>query len=145
MQNGATFIQKLTPGFKHHMRSSDNFRQAMESLKSWNSMGYFCPKTTFLQLKHYIQRIYLTLFSTTCVKIYQIPFVIFEIISYFSRYNSSVFFSSNITYYLQKQPIKVQIFRLSTACVKIHQSPYVIFQTKSFFFKVWTTLQCNER
>ena len=34
LQNGATFIQKLTPGFKHHMRKLDNFRQAVESPKS---------------------------------------------------------------------------------------------------------------
>ena len=96
-------------------------------------MGYFCPKNTFLQLKH-IQRIYL------------ISPVIFETISHFSRHNSSVFFSSNITYFLQKQPIKVQIFRLSTARVKVHQIPHVIFQTKSqFFFKVWIFLQCHER
>ena len=51
--------------------------------------GYFCLKTAFLQLRH-IQKIYLTLLSTTCVKIHQIPYVIFETISHFSRYNSSV-------------------------------------------------------
>ena len=66
LQNGAKFIQKLTPGFKNHMRNLDNFRQA----KSRNSMGSFCPKNTFLQLKHYIQRIYLTLLSTACVRIH---------------------------------------------------------------------------
>ena len=38
-------------------------RQAVESPKSWNSMGYICLKTTFLHLKHYSQ-IYLTLLST---------------------------------------------------------------------------------
>ena len=102
LQNGAKFIQELTPGFKNHMRNLDNFRQAVETPKNWNSMGYICPKNTFLQLKHYIQRIYLTLLSTTCVKIHQIPYVIFETISHFSRHNSSVFFSSNITYFLQK-------------------------------------------
>ena len=32
----------------------DNFRQAVESPKSWNLMCYFLPKNTFLQLKHYI-------------------------------------------------------------------------------------------
>ena len=56
------------------MRNLDNFREAVESPKSWNSMGYFCPKNTFLQLKH-IQRIYLTLLSTTYVKIHQIPYI----------------------------------------------------------------------
>ena len=40
-------------------------------------IGYFCPKNTFLQLRH-IQRIYLTLFSTTCAKIRQMTYVIFE-------------------------------------------------------------------
>ena len=91
LQNGAKFIQKLTPGFKNHMRNLSNFRQAVESPKSWNLMG-FCPKNTFLQLKDYIERIYLTLLSTTCVKIHQITYVIFETISHFSRHNSSVFF-----------------------------------------------------
>ena len=76
-QDGAKFKQKLTPGFKNHMKNLDNFRKAVESPKSWNPMGYVCQKSTFLQLKHYIQRIYLTLLSITCVKIHQIPYVIF--------------------------------------------------------------------
>ena len=59
-------------------------------------------KNTFLQLKYYIQRIYLTLLSTTCVKIHQITYAMFETISYFSQHNSSVSFSSSITYFLQK-------------------------------------------
>ena len=82
-------------------------------------MGYFCLKNRFIQLKHYVQRIYPTLFSTTCVKIHQIPYAIFEIISHISRHNFSVFFSSDITYFLQKYQIKVQIFRLFTARIKI--------------------------
>ena len=70
-------MQKLTPGFKNQMRNLDNFRQAVESPKSWNSMGYIGPKNTFLQLKH-TQRIYLILLLTTCVKIHQIPNVILK-------------------------------------------------------------------
>ena len=104
------------------------------------------PKNIFLQLKHYIWGIYLTLLSTTCLKTHQITYVIFETISHFLRNNSSIFFSSNITYFLQKQPIKFQIFRLFFARVKVHQIPHVIFQTKSqFFFKVWIFFQCYER
>ena len=34
LQNGVKFIQKLTPGFKNHIRNLDNFRQAVESPKS---------------------------------------------------------------------------------------------------------------
>ena len=56
-------------------------------------MSYIFPKNTFLQLKHYIQRIYLTVLSTSCVKIHQIPDVIFETISYFSRHGLSVLFT----------------------------------------------------
>ena len=37
-------MQKLTPGLKNHMRNLANFRQAVESSKSWSWMGYFCPK-----------------------------------------------------------------------------------------------------
>ena len=31
MQNGTKFLQKLTPDFKNHMKSLDNFTQAVES------------------------------------------------------------------------------------------------------------------
>ena len=54
-------------------------------------MGYY-PKNTYFQLKHYTQSIYLTLLSTTCVKIHQITYVIFETISHFSRHNAAVSF-----------------------------------------------------
>ena len=130
------------------MRNLDNLREPVESPKSWNSIGYICPKNTFLQLKHYIQRIYLTLFSTT-VKIYQIPYVIFETISHFSRHKLSLFYLlkhyillKEISY--QKHPMR--IFRFSTIRVKIYQVIHDIFQTKSeFFFKVWITLQSHGR
>ena len=44
-------------------RNFDNFKQAVESPKRWNAMGYICLKSTFFHLKHYLQ-IYLTLLST---------------------------------------------------------------------------------
>ena len=50
-----------------------------------------CLKTVFLHLKHYLQ-IYLTLFSTTCLKVYQIPYVVFETVSHFTRKNSPILF-----------------------------------------------------
>ena len=31
LQNGPKFIQKLTPGFKNHMRNLSNFRREVES------------------------------------------------------------------------------------------------------------------
>ena len=53
----------MTPDFKNQMRNLDNFRQAVESPKSWNSMDYICLKTIFHHLKHCLQ-IYVTLLST---------------------------------------------------------------------------------
>ena len=79
-QNGAKLLQKLRPCFKNHMRNLDNFRQAVESPKSWNKMDYFCRKNTFLRLQHYIPKIYLTLLSATWVKIHQNTYVVFETI-----------------------------------------------------------------
>ena len=124
-----SLYKQPTRGLKNHMRNLDNYRQAVESPKSpksWNLMGYFCLKITFLQLKH-IQRIYPTLLSTSCVKIHQMTYVIFETICKTPLY------------------IKVKIFRLATAPIKIHKIPHVIFGTKGqFFFKLCITLQCHE-
>ena len=53
----------MIPDFKNQMRNLDNFRQAVENPKSWNSMGHICQKTTFDHLKHCLQ-IYVTLLST---------------------------------------------------------------------------------
>ena len=88
-----SLYKKLTPGLKNHMRNLDNFREAVDSHKSWNLMGYFCPKNTFLQLKHYLPKIYLTLLSTTCVKFIKLLMSFLKpYISHFSRHSSSVFF-----------------------------------------------------
>ena len=38
MQNGAKFIQKLTPGLKYQTKNLDNFKKPGESPKNWNSM-----------------------------------------------------------------------------------------------------------
>ena len=56
LQNRAKFIQKLTPGFKNHMRNFDNFRQAVESSKKWNLMDKFWPKNTFVQKMHSLDK-----------------------------------------------------------------------------------------
>ena len=44
LQNGPKFIQKLTPGFKNHLRNLSNFRREVESPKSCNSMGFCVQK-----------------------------------------------------------------------------------------------------
>ena len=54
LQNGAKFIQKLTTGFKNHMKNLDNFSKAMQNLKSRKLMGFFCPKNTAKRLRGFI-------------------------------------------------------------------------------------------
>ena len=61
------------------------------------------------------------------------------------RNNYPVRFSSNFICCYQKEPIKVQIFRLSTVLMKINQIFYVTFKTTSqFSFKYCITLQCYD-
>ena len=90
------------------------------------------------------------------MKVHPIPHIIFEIkkagciqILHCCLVSSKIaplqFFSSNLIYFLQKYPIKIQVFKLFTARVKVHQITYLAFQIKSpFSFKVWITLQCNQ-
>ena len=55
LQSGAKFIQKLTPGFKNHMRNLNNFRQAVESPKSWNLIGFCFQKNKNPSAKTYTE------------------------------------------------------------------------------------------
>ena len=114
LQNGAKLIKKLTPGFKKRTKNLDSFRQAVQIQKSWNLMSHFCPKNTFFQLKHYIQRMYLILVSITCAKIHQIFYVIIETNSPFERHNSSAFFKLKNCILSTKDAHKVQIFHCNT-------------------------------
>ena len=78
LQNGAKFIQNWL------QISKIIWGIWITSDKQWKVQKFkiqsatFVGKNTFLQLKHYIQRIYLTLLSTTYVKLHQIPLVIFK-------------------------------------------------------------------
>ena len=84
-QNDAKVLQKLTSGFKNHMRNLDNFTQAVES-SELKFDGLLLSKKYITSARHYITKIYLTLLSISCVKIHQITYVIFETIyqSYFT-------------------------------------------------------------
>ena len=74
----------------------------------WNLMGCFCPKNTFLQLEHDIPKIYLTLLSTTCAKIHQITYVIFETIykSFFTTQLLCTFLAQTLHTFYKSCPSK---------------------------------------
>ena len=127
------------------MRNLDNLRQAVESPKSLNLMGYFCPKNTLLQLEHYIPKIYLTLLSTTCVKIHQITHVIFETIYklFFTQF-LCIFLAQTFHTFYKSSPPKCKFSDFPLLGLKF--TKFLIFQTKSqFFLKVWIFFQCHER
>ena len=52
-------------------------------------------------------------------------------------------FRSNVIYFAQKKPVKVEILRTSSFQIKVHQT-FVIFETNQFFFKFCTSPQCHE-
>ena len=94
LQNGAKFIQKLAPSFKlGQLQTNSGKSKNLKFYRLLLSKKYICLKNTFLQLKH-MQMIYLTLISTTCVKICPIICVIFETINHFSRHNHSSSFQT---------------------------------------------------
>ena len=108
----------------------------------------FCPKNTFLQLKHYIQRIYLTLLSTTCVKIHQITYVIFETIykSFFTTQFLCIFFAQTLHTFYKSSPSKCKFLDFPLLGLKFTNFLMSFFQLKGqFFLKVWIFFQCHKR
>ena len=51
---------------------------------------------------------------------------------------------SNVIYFAQKEPIKVEILRISSVQVKIRQFPVIFERTNPFFFEFYINLQCHE-
>ena len=92
-------------------------------------MNYFYLKITFLQLKRYIHRVYLTLLSTTCVKIQQIPQVVFETISHFS----SVFFAQTLHTFTKSSPTKCKFSDFPLLALKFIKLLMSFFKQKVSF------------
>ena len=54
------------------------------------------------------------------------------------------FFSSNVIYLAQKEPIKVEILTISSVQITFHKILAIFETTNQFFFKICLTLQCHE-
>ena len=125
-------MQKLTPSFKNHLRNLDKLRQALKSPKSWNLMGYFCPKINlskniFLQLKHSIQRIQ---FSATCVKVHQITYVI---ISFFTTQLRCIFLAQTLHTFYKSSPLKCKFLDFLLLGLKFTKFLMSFFKQKVSF------------
>ena len=105
-------------------------------------MGSICPKNTFFQLKHYVQRIYLTLLSTTfhCSS-YNSP----NFSCHFSNKNEFFFqvritlpyFSSQTLYAFDKRnPSKCKFWDFQLLAWKLTNSLCYFSSHKSVFLKI---------
>ena len=99
-------------------------------------IGYFCPKNTFLQLRH-IQRIYLTLFSTTRAKIRQMTYVIFETSRKKKFFWKKSFFTTQLLCIFLTQTLHT-FYKSSTSKCKFSDFPLLALKITKFlmsFFK----------
>ena len=101
-QNGAKFMQRLFLGSKNHMNNLSNFRQAMESPKSWNLMFFskkYIPSAKILYTEDLpnITFNYLLMWRFT-----KLLMSFFKPVVIFHDTTLLYLFSSNITYFLQK-------------------------------------------
>ena len=100
--------------------------------KSWNSMGNFCPKNTFLELKH-IQMIYLTLLWSTCVEIHQILYVIFETISLFHDATLLYFLAQTLHTFYKSNSSKCKFSDFPQLALKFTKFLMLFFKQKVNF------------
>ena len=116
-------------------------------VQGWNLMGYFCPKNTFVQLEHYISKIYLTLLSTTCVKIHQITYVIFETIykSFFTTQFLCIFFAQTLHTFYKSSPSKSKFSDFLLLGLKFTKFLIPFFKQKISLSFSWIFFQCHER
>ena len=126
----------------------DNVTQTVESPVEELKFDGLLLNNTFLQLEHYIPKIYLILLSITCVKIHQITYVNFETMykSFLTTQFFCIAFAQTLHTFYKSSPSKCKFSEPSNARVKVDQFSHVFFQTKSqFFSKVWIFFQCHER
>ena len=147
LQNGAKFIQKLTPGFKNH-RNLNKFKQEwkVQNRKSWNLID-LCPKSKFLQLKHvHTEDLSNITFNYLCKNLPNYWCHSWNDKSFFTTQLLCIFLARTLHIFFKSCPWKVRIFRLSSAQIKFHEITRVIFQIKRhFFFKMLIFFQCHEK
>ena len=99
-------------------------------------MDYFCPENTFLQLEHYIPKIYLTSLSTTCVKIHQITYVFFDAIynSLFTTHFLCIFFVQTLHTFYKKNQSKCKLSDFPLPELKFTKFLMSFFKQKVSFY-----------
>ena len=113
----------------------DNFRQAVESPKIVNLIGYSFPKNKIFQLKH-ISRIYLTSRSTNCLKIHIILYVTFANMhkSFFTTQLFCNFLAQRLHIFYNSSPEKCKFLDFPLLTLKLTKFLMSFFKQKVNFF-----------
>ena len=137
LEDIAKWCKVYTKTVSWFQKSHQEFGQLQSSSGKFKKLKFdvlLLSKNTFFQLKRYIQRVYLTLVSTTCVKIHH--YVIFETISYFLRHNSSVFFFAQTLHTLYNSSSSKRKFSdFSLLLLKFTKFPMSVFKQKVSFLQ----------
>ena len=150
LQNGAKF-RYAKAGFKNY-RNLNNFRQAVESPKSWNLMG-FCPKKYIPSAKTYTVDLSNITFNYLCVDSPSYLCHFWNHKSFFTSQILCIFLAQTLCHFSNKKWVFLQsldLFSVSweiillhffswnfmcylfaTNPIKIHKTPHAIFETKS--------------
>ena len=136
IQNGAKFIQKLTPGFKNHMRNFGQLQTTNEKSKKQKLGGLLLTKKYIPSVK--------TLYTEDLTFNYLCEDIQNYLCHYIIFHNTTTLqlFSSNTPYFVLSTKV-AQIFRLSITWVKIHQ--ILMSFLSQIFLKVWISFHCHER
>ena len=113
----------------------DNLRQAVESPKILNLIGYTFPKNKFFQLKH-ITRIYLTLRSMNCLNIHLILYVTFANMhkSFFTTQLFCNFLAQRSHIFYNSSPEKCKFLDFPLLTLKFTKFLMSFFKQKVNFF-----------
>ena len=127
-------LQKLTPGFKKHMRNLNNFKQAVHIPKSWNLMGFFPKKNPSAKIL-YAEDLLNINFNYLCENSPNYLCHFWNHKSFFTTQLLCIFLAQTLHTFYKSSPSKCKfsdfpLLRLN----KVHQISHVIFQMKSQFF-----------
>ena len=150
LQTGAKFIQKLTHGFKNHMRNLDNFRQAVESPKCWNSMGSFCTKKYIPLAKTlYTEDLSNITLNYLCENSPNFLCHFWNPILFFTTQLLRIFLAQTLHTFYKSSPSKCRFSDFPLLALKLTKFHMSFFKQKVSFsskFGSWEIiLQCHER
>ena len=144
LQNGAKFIQKLTTGFKNHMRNLSNFRQAVEIPKSWNLMG-FGVKKYIPSAKTYTEDLSNVIFNYLCENPLSYLWNFLKHKWFFTKQLLCIFLAQTLHTFCKSSLSKWKFSDFPLLKLKFTKFLMSLFKKSQFLFKVSIFFKCHER